>query len=202
MHNESLNLPVIQIEDKKRDIQGTPIVMSPATASSLPDPIQPTIYYMEAVLPEQLQSVTKMLHFSASAMNATTGVKNILPPPFSRSSIRSSSSACSNTGSSPASSSLSSCLTLEDEAADGEPSGKSSDIPLLLNPAKEDCRLSGIGKQYNCRFCFKKFMRPSSLKIHIYSHTGEKPFKCTHPGCRRKFSVQSNMRRHLRVHSS
>ncbi|OAD05621.1 C2H2-type zinc finger transcription factor [Mucor lusitanicus CBS 277.49] len=55
---------------------------------------------------------------------------------------------------------------------------------------------------YICNFCFKKFMRPSSLKIHVYSHTGEKPFKCTHPGCRRKFSVQSNMRRHLRVHSS
>ncbi|CAO0789250.1 unnamed protein product [Mucor circinelloides] len=177
--------------------------MSPATASALPDPIQPTICYMEAVLPVQLQSVTKMLHFSASAMNpTTTSVKNILPPPFSRSSIRSFSSACSNTGSSPASSSLSSCLTLEDEAVDNEPSSKSSDIPLLPNPAKEDCKLNGIGKQYNCRFCFKKFMRPSSLKIHIYSHTGEKPFKCTHPGCRRKFSVQSNMRRHLRVHSS
>ncbi|KAI8083763.1 hypothetical protein BDF21DRAFT_306961, partial [Thamnidium elegans] len=54
-------------------------------------------------------------------------------------------------------------------------------------------------KQYDCSFCTKKFMRPSSLKIHTYSHTGEKPFKCSFAGCKRKFSVQSNMRRHLRV---
>ncbi|CAG8492846.1 13656_t:CDS:2 [Acaulospora morrowiae] len=46
----------------------------------------------------------------------------------------------------------------------------------------------------------QRFSRPSSLRIHTYSHTGEKPFVCTEPGCGRKFSVQSNMRRHLRVH--
>ncbi|CAG8563678.1 18677_t:CDS:2 [Acaulospora morrowiae] len=32
------------------------------------------------------------------------------------------------------------------------------------------------------------------------SNGSEKPFVCTEPGCGRKFSVQSNMRRHLRVH--
>ncbi|KAL9537761.1 hypothetical protein MBANPS3_011487 [Mucor bainieri] len=37
-------------------------------------------------------------------------------------------------------------------------------------------------------------------KIHTYSHTGERPFECPEAGCSRKFSVQSNMRRHLRVH--
>ncbi|CAG8507332.1 4270_t:CDS:2, partial [Diversispora eburnea] len=47
---------------------------------------------------------------------------------------------------------------------------------------------------------YTSFSRPSSLRIHTYSHTGEKPFVCTEPGCGRKFSVQSNMRRHLRVH--
>lgn len=102
-------------------------------------------------------------------------------------------------------------------------------IPLLLNPIdNEDANSKTIltataeshysftaspfsspssatmsgSKQYNCTLCQKKFMRPSSLKIHIYSHTGEKPFHCSFPGCRRRFSVQSNMRRHLRVHSN
>jgi len=56
------------------------------------------------------------------------------------------------------------------------------------------------GNRYQCPYCSKRFSRPSSLRIHIYSHTGEKPFVCTEPGCGRKFSVQSNMRRHLRVH--
>ncbi|KAG2229336.1 hypothetical protein INT48_000402 [Thamnidium elegans] len=54
--------------------------------------------------------------------------------------------------------------------------------------------------RYVCPYCYKKFSRPSSLRIHTYSHTGEKPFVCTEPGCGRHFSVQSNMRRHLRVH--
>ncbi|KAI8085431.1 hypothetical protein BDF21DRAFT_307881, partial [Thamnidium elegans] len=53
--------------------------------------------------------------------------------------------------------------------------------------------------RYVCPYCYKKFSRPSSLRIHTYSHTGEKPFVCTEPGCGRHFSVQSNMRRHLRV---
>ncbi|CAG8599102.1 6609_t:CDS:2 [Ambispora gerdemannii] len=50
------------------------------------------------------------------------------------------------------------------------------------------------------QYSLQPFSRPSSLRIHTYSHTGEKPFVCTEPGCGRKFSVQSNMRRHLRVH--
>lgn len=54
--------------------------------------------------------------------------------------------------------------------------------------------------RYYCPFCNKAFNRPSSLRIHTYSHTGEKPFACQEEGCGRQFSVQSNMRRHLRVH--
>ncbi|KAI8149724.1 hypothetical protein BJV82DRAFT_479184, partial [Fennellomyces sp. T-0311] len=54
--------------------------------------------------------------------------------------------------------------------------------------------------RYRCSMCPKTFSRPSSLRVHIYSHTGEKPHGCPHPGCGRRFSVQSNMRRHLRVH--
>ena len=59
---------------------------------------------------------------------------------------------------------------------------------------------SDTSGRYICPYCHKKFSRPSSLRIHTYSHTGEKPFVCTEPGCGRHFSVQSNMRRHLRVH--
>jgi hypothetical protein len=55
-------------------------------------------------------------------------------------------------------------------------------------------------EKYSCSFCQKGFSRPSSLRIHIYSHTGERPFACPEENCNRKFSVQSNMRRHLKVH--
>lgn len=54
--------------------------------------------------------------------------------------------------------------------------------------------------RYKCNECFKTFSRPSSLRIHILSHTGEKPHICPQPDCGRRFSVQSNMRRHLKVH--
>ncbi|ORZ19458.1 hypothetical protein BCR42DRAFT_291154, partial [Absidia repens] len=54
--------------------------------------------------------------------------------------------------------------------------------------------------RYMCPYCQKRFSRPSSLRIHTYSHSGEKPFICPEIGCGRRFSVQSNQRRHLRVH--
>ncbi|KAK0612915.1 hypothetical protein B0T17DRAFT_480178, partial [Bombardia bombarda] len=52
--------------------------------------------------------------------------------------------------------------------------------------------------RYICQTCSKAFSRPSSLRIHSHSHTGEKPFKCQHAGCGKAFSVRSNMKRHER----
>ncbi|GAA5887294.1 hypothetical protein JCM16303_006579 [Sporobolomyces ruberrimus] len=54
--------------------------------------------------------------------------------------------------------------------------------------------------KYCCPHCSKRFARPSSLRIHTFSHTGEKPFTC--PQCERAFSVQSNLRRHLKIHKN
>ncbi|PBK61692.1 hypothetical protein ARMSODRAFT_1089524 [Armillaria solidipes] len=57
-------------------------------------------------------------------------------------------------------------------------------------------------KKHVCRTCHKRFNRPSSLRIHINTHTGATPFRCPFPGCRREFNVNSNMRRHYRNHTS
>ncbi|KAJ4369059.1 hypothetical protein N0V83_006142 [Neocucurbitaria cava] len=52
--------------------------------------------------------------------------------------------------------------------------------------------------RYICSTCNKAFSRPSSLRIHSHSHTGEKPYKCPQSGCGKAFSVRSNMKRHER----
>ncbi|KAJ3724426.1 hypothetical protein C8R42DRAFT_623420, partial [Lentinula raphanica] len=53
--------------------------------------------------------------------------------------------------------------------------------------------------KYECRYCGKGFLRPSALKIHIISHTGDKDYVCPEENCGRRFGVRSNMLRHIRL---
>ncbi|KAK4517575.1 uncharacterized protein ATC70_000915 [Mucor velutinosus] len=75
-----------------------------------------------------------------------------------------------------------------------------SPTPATTATTKSSTTGGKTENKYSCPYCSKGFSRPSSLRIHTYSHTGERPFECPEAGCSRKFSVQSNMRRHLRVH--
>ncbi|GAA5959637.1 hypothetical protein JCM21900_002142 [Sporobolomyces salmonicolor] len=74
-----------------------------------------------------------------------------------------------------------------------------ADAMLAADGAVDAAAPNEVGR-YACPHCPKRFARPSSLRIHTFSHTGEKPFTC--PLCDRAFSVQSNLRRHLKIHKS
>jgi hypothetical protein len=57
--------------------------------------------------------------------------------------------------------------------------------------------------KHKCHICSKFFHRPGARNIHVFSHTGERPWPCPFEGCLRSgeggFSVKSNMTRHKKT---
>ena len=66
---------------------------------------------------------------------------------------------------------------------------------------KETSIESTQNKQNICNICNKPFSTLGNMRNHITTiHQNYRPFKCTFPGCNKKYSIESRYQVHLRTH--
>ncbi|XP_067124181.1 zinc finger protein 367-like [Centruroides vittatus] len=52
-----------------------------------------------------------------------------------------------------------------------------------------------------CKVCNRVFPRDKSLRAHLRTHTGERPYVCDFPKCGKKFTQSGQLKTHQRLHT-
>ena len=56
-------------------------------------------------------------------------------------------------------------------------------------------------KRHVCKHCFKELSSGQSLREHLFTHTGDMPYKCTEAECGKVFRYGSLLSIHKRIHN-
>ena len=51
---------------------------------------------------------------------------------------------------------------------------------------------------HHCQICNRGFLNKSNIKVHLRTHTGEKPFGCEH--CSKAFRQKAHLLKHMSIH--
>ena len=63
------------------------------------------------------------------------------------------------------------------------------------SPCQSD---QGKKMMHHCHICNRGFLNKSNIKVHLRTHTGEKPFGCEH--CSKAFRQKAHLLKHMSIH--
>lgn len=72
---------------------------------------------------------------------------------------------------------------------------------MIAELRKAGSEAGGAIRHVRCAICQRIFPREKSLRAHLRTHTGERPYKCDYPGCSRAFVQSGQLKTHQRLHT-